>query len=402
MLTTLIYQSKLNVNCSDNDLEILSRKACEKNAPLRITGLLLFNGTEFFQILEGEEDAVNSLFYQISEDPRHCNVVELLRDYSSHRRFNDIGMTFFNLQTTDKNRLPDKIRQMNRVQNNYLSDDRILRFINRFITEGGWYTSSLDFIPSQWKMVSNHQQTVLQPTEQSNICTFAFQAIVEPMRGRISSFEALIRDPAGKSPEAIFSSMPAESLYDFDLKIKSIALALAGNILRNDEKISINLLPGVLYDIPDSVSVLLEQIKQANLRPDQVIIEIVESELIDRVDDFYHTLKEIRVEGIGLAIDDFGSGYSRLSLLSKLQPEKLKLDRSLIQDIHKSAAKQSMVVAIIGYCKDMEINLVAEGVETLEEWCWLQSMGIRLFQGFLFSRPCANGIGEIYWPVRVS
>ena len=45
------------------------------------------------------------------------------------------------------------------------------------------------------------------------------------------------------------------------------------------------------------------------------------------------------------------------------------------------------------------LQVVAEGVETLEEWCWLQSVGIRLFQGFLFSRPCLNGIGEICWPV---
>lgn len=111
-------------------------------------------------------------------------------------------------------------------------------------------------------------------------------------------------------------------------------------------------------------------------------------------------LKEIRVAGIGLAIDDFGSGHSRLSLLATFQPDKIKVDRSLIKDVHKNFAKQAMIASIAQYCEDMAITLVAEGVETVEEWCWLQSIGVRLFQGFLFAKPCLDGIGEIYWPEK--
>lgn len=90
---------------------------------------------------------------------------------------------------------------------------------------------------------------------------------------------------------------------------------------------------------------------------------------------------------------------SGLSLLTRFQPDKIKVDAELVRDIHISGTKQAIVASVVRCCEDLGITVVAEGVETLEEWCWLQSVGIRLFQGFLFSRPCLNGIGEICWPV---
>jgi len=402
MLTTLIYQSQLSAECPDNDLRLLTREASENNRSMQVTGILLFNGTEFFQVLEGEEQVVDTLFRHICDDPRHRDIVELMRDYSAYRRFSDTGMTLFELQKIDTKTLTDELRVMS--QGSPLPDDRVFRLIERFIAHGGWYRSSQDFNPSQWQMISNHcsRQISPQPLDGNNICTFAFQPIVEPMTGRVSSFEALIRSPTGKSPEELFASIPPESLYAFDLETKAIALQQAGRLLRSDEKISINLFPGSLYTIPGSVDLLVSHIRLAGLRPDQVIIEILETELITRMEDFHNSLKEIRAAGIGIAIDDFGSGYSRLSLLSKFQPDKIKLDRALIVDIHKNGIKQAMIAAIVKYCEDMGIKLVAEGVEKQEEWCWLQSIGVKLFQGYLFARPCLNGISEINWPARIS
>lgn len=129
-------------------------------------------------------------------------------------------------------------------------------------------------------------------------------------------------------------------------------------------------------------------------------VEIIENELIMNMDSFHDIIKDIRASGLGLAIDDFGSGYSRLSLLSRIQPNVIKLDRDVIQDIHLSGAKQAMVASLIRYSSDMGIRLIAEGVEQIEEWCWLQSAGITLYQGYLFSRPCITGVGTISWPVK--
>ncbi|MGF7653288.1 EAL domain-containing protein, partial [Klebsiella pneumoniae] len=114
--------------------------------------------------------------------------------------------------------------------------------------------------------------------------------------------------------------------------------------------------PGSLYHHHDAVGWLMDSLLAAGLRPDQVLIEVTETEVITCFDQFRKVLKALRVAGMKLAIDDFGAGYSGLSLLTRFQPDKIKVDAELVRDI-------------------------------------------RLFQGFLFSRPCLNGIGEICWPV---
>ena len=105
---------------------------------------------------------------------------------------------------------------------------------------------------------------------------------------------------------------------------------------------------------------------------------------------------------MGLAIDDFGAGYAGLSLLTKIQPDKVKIDREIITDIHQSGPKQAVVRSIINCCRELEIAVVAEGIERIEEWCWLESAGIKRFQGFLFAMPKVNGVGDIRWPVKKS
>ncbi|MDS1416712.1 diguanylate phosphodiesterase, partial [Klebsiella pneumoniae] len=91
MLTTLIYRSQVHPDRPPVDLDALVHRASSKNLPLGITGILLFNGLQFFQVLEGTEEALESLFSEIQSDPRHRDVVELMRDYSAYRRFHGTG-----------------------------------------------------------------------------------------------------------------------------------------------------------------------------------------------------------------------------------------------------------------------------------------------------------------------
>lgn len=163
-------------------------------------------------------------------------------------------------------------------------------------------------------------------------------------------------------------------------------------------KIAVNLLPMSLVNVPGAVEFLVDQIKLHGLQPEQVVIEVTENEMISGFNQFNSAIKQLRAEGIGLAIDDFGSGYAGLSLLTRFQPDKIKIDREIVSNIHLSGPKQAIVKSIVSCCTDMEISLVAEGIEKIEEWCWLESAGIRRFQGFLFARPQLNGVGDIHWP----
>ena len=101
-----------------------------------------------------------------------------------------------------------------------------------------------------------------------------------------------------------------------------------------------------------------------------------------------------------MAVDHFGAGYAGLLLLSRFQPDRIKISRELIADVHKSGPRQAIIQAIIKCCTSLEIQLSAVGIEKPEEWMWLESAGIELFQGNLFAAALLNGTPSVAWPER--
>src|SRR5690606_22083928 len=87
------------------------------------------------------------------------------------------------------------------------------------------------------------------------------------------------------------------------------------------------------------------------------------------------------------AIDDFGEGYAGLSLLADFLPDYLKIDMNLVRNVHLDRAKKAILSGIISVAKELEITVIAEGVEPVDEYSYLRDKGIDLMQGFLFARP---------------
>ncbi|WP_217479197.1 diguanylate phosphodiesterase [Enterobacter chuandaensis] len=399
MLTTLIYRSQLKLSCHSSALRELVERARIRNASLNITGVLLAKGTDVLQILEGSEESVVKLFHTIRDDKRHSGVVELMRDYGPRRRFENVGMLLFDLQIQSPKEVLQQVLHYSKLDSYLTSDDRVFKFIQTFITNKRSALAGGRYDPAKWTLA-----TETLPLGESlglldsQTCQFAFQPIIDPSEGKISSLEALIRGNDGGSPEHFFSSLDPSKIYEVDLQTKAYAFALAEKLGIGSHKIAVNLLPMSLVNVPGAVEFLVEQIKKHGLQPEQVVVEITENEMISGLNQFNSAIKQLRAEGVGLAIDDFGSGYAGLSLLTRFQPDKIKIDREIISDIHLSGPKQAIVRSIISCCSDLEITLVAEGIEKIEEWCWLESAGIRRFQGFLFARPQLNGVGDIRWP----
>ena len=98
-------------------------------------------------------------------------------------------------------------------------------------------------------------------------------------------------------------------------------------------------------------------------------------------------LSELKDMGVGLSIDDVGTGYASLSYLSRLPLNELKIDRSFVVDIDKSENDASLAIAIIAMARSMKLQLVAEGVETHEQYHFLRHHGASVIQGYLFSKP---------------
>lgn len=126
---------------------------------------------------------------------------------------------------------------------------------------------------------------------------------------------------------------------------------------------------------------------KAKVRPDQIVIEVVESGLIHDIDKNGARLQQLRDLGIDVATDDFGQGYSSLAYLRDLSVDILKLDRQFVDQIDNLSICQSIVSSVIGLAHALNLQVVAEGVERQEELDWLVDAGCECFQGFLLGRP---------------
>jgi diguanylate cyclase (GGDEF)-like protein/PAS domain S-box-containing protein len=134
-------------------------------------------------------------------------------------------------------------------------------------------------------------------------------------------------------------------------------------------------------------SVVERALMESGLSPHLLELELTESLLLSNADVILSVLNELEAMGVSLAIDDFGTGYSSLSYLRELPVGKLKIDRSFINDVTTSTDDAAITTAIINMAKSMNLEVIAEGVETEEQTSFLRSQGCKLIQGYLISMP---------------
>ena len=127
-------------------------------------------------------------------------------------------------------------------------------------------------------------------------------------------------------------------------------------------------------------------LKQTGLPPNQLELEITESVLMQNVDETVDILNRIKAMGVRLALDDFGTGYSSLSYLRRFPIDVLKIDQSFVRGLHENSQDAQLISAIIGMGKSLELNIIAEGVETVEQLNFLRAQHCEEGQGFLFSK----------------
>jgi diguanylate cyclase len=128
-------------------------------------------------------------------------------------------------------------------------------------------------------------------------------------------------------------------------------------------------------------------LRVAGVAPQRLELEVTENALMGNIADTLVLLRQIRALGVSLSIDDFGTGYSSLAYLKRLPLNTLKIDRSFIQDIPKATQDMEIVQAIIVMAHTLHLQVVTEGVETLEQYEFLERNGCDFVQGYLLSRP---------------
>jgi len=216
--------------------------------------------------------------------------------------------------------------------------------------------------------------------------TMAFQPIVDIREKRIYGYEALVRGLEGQSAQSVLSQVTPENRYAFDQSCRVVAIELAAK-MGLDRRLSINFMPNAVYEPKACIRATLTSAERVNFPLDLISFEILEDERISDVGHLLGIIEEYRSHGFRVALDDFGSGYSGLNALVDLTVDVVKLDMSLIRDIDKSARRRAVTLGMISVCRELGIDVVAEGVETRHEFDILAAAGVRYVQGFLLSRP---------------
>lgn len=216
--------------------------------------------------------------------------------------------------------------------------------------------------------------------------TMAFQPIVDVAARQVVYYEALVRGPDGESAGTILGQVTDDLLYRFDqaCRIKAIELASA---LDMQARLSINFLPNAVYEPEACIQATLETSQRVGWPTERLNFEITETERVEDRQHMRNIIESYRAMGFSTSLDDFGNGYANLDLLTDLRPDTLKIDRDIVMHCDRNPRRRAILRSIVALANTLEIQLVAEGVETREESRCLLDIGIPVQQGFYFARP---------------
>ena len=382
-------------------------KVERNNAARGITGMLLYANGSFFQVLEGPEATLEQLFAKIAADPRHQRVTRIIQESIPQRAFADWAMGFSQLEAFELDQIEgmgDFFSQGHTLAQ--LPAGRARKLLEAF-AKGRW-RSQLQGMPPQPapasslaapapRALAQAPQTPGNGAGEAVDFSFAFQPIVDVLARRVYAHEALVRGLHGEPASEVIARHSAPDLAAFDAACRAQAIAVAARI-GLPGTLNINILPNAVLDPVVGLDSTLAAARRHAFALERIVIEATESEAIRDLAHFRRTVDAYHGAGIRFAIDDFGAGYSGLNLLSEFQPDIVKLDMLLVRGIAAHGPRQAIARAIVQVCVDLGIDLIVEGVETLDEYAWFRDQGVRLFQGYLFARPMFEGAPPFVLP----
>ncbi len=227
--------------------------------------------------------------------------------------------------------------------------------------------------------------------------TMAFQPIVDLRERTVFAYEALVRGLDGAGAPWVIAQVTPENRYRFDQACRTKAVELASR-LGIDCYLSINFMPNAIYEPATCIRTTLAAARKHNFPLARLLFEVSEGEqALDRA-HLMDIFEDYTRRGFKTAIDDFGAGYAGLGLLVDFQPDFVKLDMSLLRGIDADPVRQVVVRSLLAMCRELGVEVIAEGIETVGEYEWFVGEGVRYAQGFLFARPTLERLPEVVWP----
>ena len=232
--------------------------------------------------------------------------------------------------------------------------------------------------------------------------SMAFQPIVDVEAGTVWAYEALVRGMEGQSAASVLAQVTEENRYAFDqsCRIKAITLASRLGLVDTGAMLSINFMPGAVYSPAACIKITLNTARKLSFPLDKLIFEIVEAEKVISHQHLLDIVQEYRNCGFQVALDDFGAGWCGLNLLADMPANVLKLDMALTRDLQDRPRAVAIVRSVVELCRALNTKIVAEGIETIEEFSMLRDLGVRLMQGYLFAKPAFERLPDFTIPME--
>ncbi|MGI5404065.1 aminotransferase class I/II-fold pyridoxal phosphate-dependent enzyme [Streptomyces sp. CA-135486] len=253
-------------------------------------------------------------------------------------------------------------------------------------------------------MLERHE---LQASLESAIAAESFhvryQPIVEIASGDVAGFEALVRwphDRRGLVPPGQFIALAEETGHIMPLGAWVLEHAAAHvahwqQAVPRPEPLNINVnVSARQFRDPGFLDQVRHVLDTSGLAPGSLVLELTETVLMHRDDQIRSVMRTLKDLGVGMAIDDFGTGFSSLSYLREFPIDILKVDKSFIDDVGVDDQQVALVEGIVRIADTLGLQVIAEGIEEVEQRDRLAAMGCRFGQGYLFARPMTADQGE--------
>ncbi|MFJ7826319.1 GGDEF domain-containing protein [Psychrobacillus sp. NPDC096623] len=225
-----------------------------------------------------------------------------------------------------------------------------------------------------------------------------FQPIISLQTGQIYGYEALTRGPSNTvlhNPENLFDyALKNGKLWELENVCRANALKRAYE-LQAEGKLFLNVNPNIMNDPKFKQGFTKEFLSLFQMDSDSIVFEITEREAINNLKDFINTIDHYKKQYYQIAIDDVGSGYSGLNIITDVRPHFIKLDMKLTRNIDKDRTKQLLVRSLCEFANYSQIHIIAEGIETIEELQTLIEIGVHFGQGYYIQKP-----NSMLFPVR--
>jgi EAL domain-containing protein (putative c-di-GMP-specific phosphodiesterase class I) len=245
----------------------------------------------------------------------------------------------------------------------------------------------------QLKDNSKKQYTLEQIINHRLVDTY-FQPIISLNDESLLGYEALNRPLLMEpflSTENFYDYVGhSKTLFEMEKVCRNLAIQRFNNLNKNDtldQLLFINVNPLVLSAPTFASGKTLEFLEASQIHPNQIVLEITEKGAVDDFEQFVKALNYYKKQGFKIAVDDTGAGYNSLKTLVYVQPDYIKLDRSLIQGLSKNPAQQAIVDLLLDYSERSKTKLIAEGIEAKEDYVYLKKLGLHFGQGYFISKP---------------